>query len=141
MVTAMTMKGNTVVTYDGTVLGGLRSVSIQQTQSTWDSTANDTTTAKTHLGLWSDGTASMGGVFDPDDAGQIKCIDGSADATGRELKIVFRDESAPDLEEDKYTATCFLTEFSVEGDHEGGWSWSATFQKTGDAVWQAGTVL
>ena len=128
MVTGLTLKGNTTITFAGALMGGLRSVSIAQTQATWDSTANDTTTARTHLGTWSDGTATFGGVWDPDDAGQSTLDGVSADGSIGSLVILFRTG-------DSYTANAICTEFSTEADHEGGWTFSASFQKTADATW------
>ena len=131
MVTPLTMKGNTTITFNSVTMGGLRSVSIGQTQGTWDSTANDTTTARTHLGTWSDGTATFGGVWDPDDTGQKTLDDVSSSGLAATLLITFRTG-------DTYSASAICTEFSTEADHEGGWTFSASFQKSGDATWTAG---
>ncbi len=120
-------KGNAVITYDSVVLGEIKSASLSQTQDTWDTTASDTVGARTALATWADGTATFGGIYDPKDAGQVKLQVGSADGTTKPLIIQM---SAAET----YTAQVIMTELTIEGDDEQGWTFSATFKKSGDGV-------
>jgi len=125
-----TLKGNTTIS-DGTGnIGTIRSISVSTTQGVWDTTANDTTTARTYLGTWSDGTLTISGLFDNDDATHKRLEAGVADATADTYTITFRTG-------DTWAASCIITEFTVDGDYEGGWTYSVTLQKSGDATWTA----
>jgi len=131
----VTAKGNLTLT--GASIGAvayIRTISISGSQGTWDTTANDTTTARTYLGTWSDGTMTVTGIFDNDNATHQALETYSANATADTITIRFRDGAVTD---GTWAASCIMTEFTVDGDYEGGWTFSATFQKSGDATWTA----
>lgn len=121
-------KGNTTIA--GATIGTIgivRTISINQTQATWDTTAHDTATARTHLGTWADGTMTVTGLYDPDDASHIQLETHSANGTADTITITFRTA-------DTYIASMIMTDFTLDGDYEAGWTFSATFQKSGDGA-------
>jgi len=127
-------KGNTTITGAAIgVIGIVRTISTSDTQGTWDTTAHDTATARTHLGTWGDGTMTVTGIYDPDDSSgshaQMEVY--SANATADTITILFRAT-------DSWSASCIMTDFTLDGDYEGGWTFSATFQKSGDTTWASG---
>ena len=125
-------KGNVTIA-GGTfgTIGLVRSLSINETQGTVDTTATDTSTGRTHLGTWNDGTFTCSGVFDPDDVSQ-KLLDTSVSSGAAEtVTITFRSG-------DTWAASCICTEFGVSGDYEGVLEFTGSWQKSGDATWTAG---
>jgi len=123
-------KGNTTLNDPTGAVGIIRTISVSQTQGTWDTTAHDTATARTHLGTWADGTMTVTGLYDPDDASHARLETASADGTALQYVIIFRTG-------DNYTATMICTDFTLDGDYEAGWTFSATFQKSGNGVFGA----
>lgn len=122
-------KGNTTVQYDSTAMGGLKSASISMTQDTWDGTASDVSdNSRVHFGTYSTGTATLGGVYDLDDVGQVKAAAASQDASTASLIVTFRTG-------DTMTVSAIMTAYDQEGDDEAGWTWTASFQFSGIAVW------
>lgn len=121
--------GNTTVTYDAIAMGGLKSAGISMTQDTWDGTASDVSdNSRVMFGTYSTGTATLGGIYDLDDVGQVKAAATSQDATTAALVITFRTG-------DTMTVQAIMTAYDQEGDDEGGWTWTASFQFSGIAVW------
>ncbi len=121
-------KGNTTIA--GAAIGTIgivRTISINQTHATWDTTAHDTASARTHLGTWADGTMTVTGIYDPDDASHIRMEAASANGAAGEYVILFKTG-------DTWTATLICTDFTLDGDYEAGWTFSATFQKSGNGV-------
>lgn len=140
-ITSVPMKGNGAVTFAAQAIGGLRSITAGSTQGTWDGTANDNTSgARTKHATYNDSTATLTGVYDGasgGDVGQLKMADATAgvlSGTTGELIVTF-------LTNATFTVTCVCTEFSMEADHEGGWTWSASFEGAALAVWDLDSAV
>jgi len=128
-ITASAFKGNASVTYDGNAMGGLRSAAVNATQGTWDSTAFDNTSgARTYAATYNDSTCTLTGVFDPADTGQTTL--GSIVTSGAAASLVVTFETNV-----TFTVSAICTEFSCEGDYEGGWTWTASFQQAAAPTW------
>jgi len=128
-----TLKGNATIA--GATIGTIglvRSISISQSQATYDYTANDTATGRTYLGTWADGTMTVSGIFDADAADHVQLEAYAANATLDTITITFWTGLVTDA---SWAASCAMTGFSIEGDYEGGWTFTAEFQKSGDATW------
>lgn len=127
---AVTFKGNTTLA-GATVgtIGQLRSISTSNTTGEWDTTAHDSTSGiRTHESVYSDGTVTYTGVYDPDDAQHILLETASQSQTAEVYTITFKSG-------DTWAATCFMTDFTLDGDHESGWTFSVTLQKSGIVTW------
>lgn len=128
---AVTFKGNTTLA-DGTgVIGQLRSISISNTTGEWDTTAhNNASGIRTHEPVYSDGTVTFTGVYDSDNTTHIRQETASQAQTAETYTVTFK--SGPI---DSWAASCFMTDFTLDGDHESGWTFSITLQKSGIATW------
>lgn len=123
------MKGNTTLT--GATIGALaniRTISINTTQAVWDTTTNSTATDRTKIGTWADGSFTVTGIWDPAEETHDSLTTYAENATADTITIVFSTGES-------WAASCIMTDFTLDGDYEGGWTYSATFEKSGDATW------
>ena len=120
-------KANTTLTDPTGVVGIIRTISINQTQATWDTTAHDVGLEFQMSWFFADGTMTVTGIYDPDDASHIRMEAASASGAAGEYVILFKTG-------DSWTATLICTDFTLDGDYEAGWTFSATFQKVGNGV-------
>jgi len=131
-VTGLPFKGNASVVYNSQTIGGLRSATCTTTQGTWDSTAFDNTSgARTHSATYHDSTMSLSGVLDGDvggDAGQVATAAAVTAGAAYTLTVTFATGMT-------FACSAICTDFSVEGDYEGGWTWTASFQQAGAPTW------
>lgn len=122
-------KGNTTLIGATTgTIGVIDTIGIAVTTGSWETTGHDTTTGRTHLGTWSDGTFTLAGTYDPTLADHEALETAAENGTSEVWTVLF-------VTGESWAATCFMTDFSLEGDKENGWKYSATFQKTGDSTW------
>ena len=125
------MLGKGTIFNDGTgAVGKVRSLKLNVGQDVVETTAADTTTARTYVGTWSGATVSMSVLYDADDASHVRAEVDSADASANAYVLTFTDSGS-----DTAAFSGIMTSFSPGMEFEGVWEADIDIQVSGDITW------